>query len=260
MLLELFLRRLNISTFQIESIAKSDRGLVRSNNEDVYRELLREKFFIVADGMGGHNAGEVAAARAVEYMCSAIQNLFNRNSEVKIEEVKSQIASLIENTNLWVHHLGIENPKLQGMGTTLCSALFFKKFIIYSHVGDSRIYRFRDGLLHQLTEDHLTSQPNSLVETTLEFPSPVSSSRKVLSQAIGTSLVVVPEVDKDVAKKGDLYLLCSDGLSDLVSNEIIAENLANGSSLKGMADKLIECAKSKGGHDNITLVLIRLKK
>lgn len=248
------------SNYQIESIAISDRGLVRSNNEDVYRELVREKFFIIADGMGGHNAGEVAAARAVEYMCSAVQNFFIEPYDIKIEDVKSKITSLIENTNLWVHHLGIGNPKLQGMGTTLCSALFFNKFIIYSHVGDSRIYRFRDGLLEQLTEDHTTPHPSSLIGTTLEFGAPVSSSRKVLSQAIGTSLAVVPEVDKDTVKKGDLYLLCSDGLSDLVSNEIIAETLANGTTLKGMADQLIECAKSNGGHDNITLVLIRLKK
>lgn len=245
------------TSFQIESVAKSDKGLVRTNNEDVYRELLRERFFIVADGMGGHNAGEIAAARAVEYMCSAIQSLFTTGSSLKIEEVKSQIVSLIENTNLWVHHLGIENPKLQGMGTTLCSALFFKKFIIYSHVGDSRIYRFREGLLEQLTSDHLR---NSGIETTIEFPSPVLSPRKILSQAIGTSLAVIPEVDKDIAKKGDIYLLCSDGLSDLVSNDIIAENLAKSSHLKDIADSLIECAKARGGHDNITLVLIRLKK
>lgn len=249
------------SSFQIESVAKSDKGLVRQNNEDVFRELLRERFFIIADGMGGHKAGEVAAARAVEYMCSAIQNLFTRQGEtLKIEEIKTQISSLIEHTNLWVHHLGIENPKLQGMGTTLCSALFFKKFIIYSHVGDSRIYRFREGVLQQLTRDHTTHYRGVLVDTTQEFSSPLLSPRKILSQAIGTSLVVVPEVDKDTAKVGDVYLLCSDGLSDLVPNGLIAENLATNSNLKEVADSLIECAKAKGGHDNITLVLIRITK
>jgi len=249
------------TSYQIESWAKSDVGLIRKNNEDTYRALLRENFFIIADGMGGHKAGEIASAKTVEYMCAAIQKLFLSSSNtLKIEDIKSQIVSVIENTNLWVHHLGSQNPSCRGMGTTLCSALFFNKFIVYSHVGDSRIYRFRDGLLQQLTQDHTNLYPSPLVETTLESLNTVSFSRKVLSQAIGTSITVIPEVDKEVVKPGDLYLLCSDGLSDLVSNEIIAENLANGQNLKEITNTLIECAKAKGGHDNITLVLIRLKK
>ena len=119
------------SDFKIESFGKSDVGLIRNNNEDVFRELPKEKFFILADGMGGHNAGEVAASRAVEYMCSGIQNIFiNPKQSTELDEMESHISSVIENTNLWVHHLGASNPKLYGMGTTLCSALFFKNFII----------------------------------------------------------------------------------------------------------------------------------
>lgn len=135
------------SNFHIESFCKSDIGR-RNNNEDVFRELPKEQFYILADGMGGHNAGEVAASKAVEYMCSAIQNLFVRPPEMlKLEEVRSHISALIENTNLWVHHLGVQDPTLHGMGTTLCSILFFKNFVVYSHVGDSRIYRLRNNSL-----------------------------------------------------------------------------------------------------------------
>lgn len=238
----------------LESFGTSDVGLVRTNNEDVFRELKREKFFVLADGMGGHNAGEIAAAKAVEYMCSEIQNFYLKPPRsLEIEELKSQISSFIENTNLWVHHLGVSNPRLKGMGTTLCSILFYQKFVIYSHVGDSRIYRFRNGKLIQLTSDHLVQSAPSL-----EIPNQLFFSKKILTQAIGTSIAISPQVDGDIAMSGDIYLLCSDGLSDLVSFKEIQESLASSNELNHVGKRLIQCAKSSGGHDNITLVLVRI--
>lgn len=244
------------SHFKIESFGKSDIGLIRNNNEDVFRELPKEKFFILADGMGGHNAGEIAASRAVEYMCSAIQNLFlNPPDSLELEELQSHVGSVIEKTNLWVHHLGVSNPSCYGMGTTLCSILFFKEFIIYSHVGDSRIYRFRQGKLSPLTSDHTVIHKN---DTTIENRNGVSFSRKVLAKAIGTSIFVSPEVGADKAEVGDIYLLCSDGLTDLVSDSLIETLLKNYTDLTQVGNHLIETAKESGGHDNITLLLIRI--
>lgn len=238
----------------LESFATTDVGLVRSNNEDVFRELKREKFFVLADGMGGHPAGEIAATKAVEYMCSEIHNFHRKPPQsLHIEELKSKMFSFTENTNLWVHHLGISNPKLKGMGTTLCSIFFYQTFAVYSHVGDSRIYRFRNGKLLQLTRDHLVQS-----EPFIEIQNQVSWSKKILTQAIGTSIAISPEVDGDVAMTNDIYLLCSDGLSDLVPFEVIEECISSSNKLPKIGEKLIEFAKTCGGHDNITLVLVRL--
>ncbi len=244
------------SHFTIESFGKSDIGLIRNNNEDVFRELPKEKFFILADGMGGHNAGEIAASRAVEYMCSGIQNFFiNKKNSLELEDIETQIESVIENTNLWVHHLGASNPKFYGMGTTLCSILFFKEFIIYSHVGDSRIYRFRKGTLSLLTNDHTVYSKNL---PTLENRNGVSLPRKVLAKAIGTSIFVSPEIKSEKVEVGDIYLLSSDGLHDLVSDATIESLLKNSSDLNQVASHLIETAKESGGHDNITLLLVKI--
>lgn len=248
------------SSFQIESVGKSDIGLVRTHNEDVFRELTKERFFVLADGMGGHNAGEIAAARAVEYMCSAVQNFFVKPVEsIELDQVTSHIGALIENTNLWVHHLGSSDPKLHGMGTTLCSILFHQNFIIYSHVGDSRIYRMRQKKLEQLTSDHIIDTSKNRKSPLSETQKAVSSSKKVLAQAIGTSIMVRPEVDKQAIESGDVYMMCSDGLSDLVHHEEIEDVLAHESDLIKAASTLIEKAKAKGGRDNITLVLVRVK-
>ena len=239
--------------FNIESFGISDVGLIRKSNEDVFRELPKEKFFILADGMGGHNAGEIAALRAVEYMCSSIQNLFIQPPDrMSPQEIEAHIVGLIENTNLWIHHLGASDPTLYGMGTTLCSMLVFKQSVIYSHVGDSRIYRLRNYELKQLTEDHTLSP-------TKETEKPVSLSRKVLTRAIGTSIAVLPEVKTEIAEGGDIYLMCSDGLSDLVPNSQIEEIINSLSSLSEIGKTLINEAKARGGRDNITLLLMHLR-
>ncbi len=243
--------------FDIESFAKSDQGLVRNTNEDVYRQLLREKFFILADGMGGHNAGEVAASKTVEYMCKSIQGLFiDKEHALQLDDLKSHITSFIENTNLWVYHLSACDPKLSGMGTTLCSVLFFKKFIVYSHVGDSRIYRFRNNKLEQLTNDHMRIESIK----SISCREPMSLQRKVLTKAIGTSITVNPEVYYSKVKHGDLYMMSSDGLHELVDNDEIEQSLSSSDDLQKIGDILIDRAKKNGGHDNITLILMRSSK
>jgi len=245
-------------SFTIESIGQSDIGLMRNNNEDVFRELSKEQFFILADGMGGHNAGEVAALKAVDYMCSAIQSLLIKTSkEIPLQQMQSHLSALIENTNLWIHHLGVSNPKFYGMGTTLCSVLFIKNFIIYSHVGDSRIYRLREGKLQQLTNDHTLFSQKMSETFTNQSDDRVLSKMKVLARAIGTSIAVVPEVSADLAKPSDLYMMCSDGLTDIVSNDEIERLMNKTNNLQKAGQFLIQAAKDGGGHDNITLILMR---
>ncbi|MCH9812268.1 protein phosphatase 2C domain-containing protein [bacterium] len=239
--------------FHIESFATSDVGLVRGNNEDVVKVLDKLHFYALADGMGGHNAGEVAAEKACEYMCHLVESLpLESLTEKDIAILGEKIVSIMEKTNLWVHHLSRQSPHLTGMGTTLCSLLFFGNFMISSHVGDSRIYRLRKGVLKQITKDHLTYKM-------VGGDGAQTIQRKhALTQAIGTSVKVKPSLLTSEAMEGDLFLMCSDGLSDLVKDEEMEKILKSHISLEAASKFLITLAKSRGGHDNITLLLTKL--
>ncbi len=242
------------SHFDFETFATSDVGLVRKNNEDVVMILKNQQFFVLADGMGGHNAGEIAAKKACEYICHLIEGLPFENFTLKdVSILGEQLLNFMHKTNLWVHHLSHKTPELSGMGTTLCSLLFFKDTMLSSHVGDSRIYRLRDGRLKKMTSDHITGS---------KYREPISikerKAKQSLSQAIGTSVEINPSFLKAEAKGGDLFLMCSDGLSDLVKDDELERILQNQNSLEGVGRFLIELAKSRGGHDNITLLLTKL--
>ncbi|MCH9620726.1 MAG: Serine/threonine phosphatase stp [Chlamydiia bacterium] len=241
------------SVFNIESYATSDVGLVRSNNEDVVKTLDKLHFYILADGMGGHNAGEVAADKACEYMCHLIESLpLETLTSKDIHALGEKILSLMHQTNLWVHHLSKQNSDLSGMGTTLCTLLFFGNHIITSHVGDSRIYRMRQGKLSQITDDHLTYKKHLTAEGVEK------QKKRALTQAIGTSVKIKPSLSISTAQPNDLLLMCSDGLSDLVKDEEIEKILSTHLDLKDASNFLITLAKTRGGHDNITLLLTKL--
>lgn len=240
------------STFDIKSFFASDIGLVRGNNEDVVRALDRFHFYVLADGMGGHNAGEVAAEKACEYICHQMESLpLDNLTHQDITTLGDRVLSIMNQTNLWVHHLSRQDPKLSGMGTTLCSLLFFRNHMITSHVGDSRIYRLRNGSLKRITNDHLTYK-NTTVNN--------KKRKRALTQAIGTSVKVKPSLLITEALEDDLFLMCSDGLSDLVKDEEIEKILSTHICLESTCNFLTTLAKSRGGHDNITLLLTRLEK
>jgi protein phosphatase len=245
----------------IKSFAKSDVGLVRRNNEDVFALLPEEKFFILADGMGGHQGGEVAAQKAVDYMCGAIKTLLHLKEEkLHVEDISSKIQLFIESANYWVNYLGSKNPELKGMGTTLCSLLFHEKRVIFSHVGDSRIYLLREKSLKPLTVDHCVHSDPLCKRSVKEIYDQVSYySKKVLTRVVGSSREVLPDISHEEIRLGDVYLLCSDGLSDLLSDEEIKMIIEEDKSLSEKGNLLIEKAKSRGGHDNITLVLVEVE-
>ena len=238
--------------FDIESFATSDIGLVRGNNEDVVKVLDKLHFYVLADGMGGHNAGEVAAEKACEYMCHLIESIPLESLTMKDVPVLADIViSMMEKTNLWVHHLSRQNTHLSGMGTTLCTLLFFGNSMITSHVGDSRIYRLRKGVLNRITDDHLTYK-NTLPEE--------RQKKRALTQAIGTSVKIKPSLLISEVLTEDILLMCSDGLSDLVKDEEIEKILRSHISLEAASNFLIALAKSRGGHDNITLLLTKINE
>jgi PPM family protein phosphatase len=231
----------------------SDIGVSRANNEDVYAAMPEIGFFALADGMGGHKAGEVAAKEAIDHLCSYVQKIKTTNTIELIVEIKTGI----EKANSWVYKLGRKSKAHSGMGTTLCCTLWTKDTIIYAHVGDSRIYRLRDQKLELLTEDHSLFAKwlatGKLAEQ-CETPFPY---KNVITRAVGTAPRALPEVTSITRLPGDLFFLCTDGLSDHLSLTDIEKIINHSSDLEQAAHNLIHQAKIKGSSDNITILMIK---
>lgn len=247
--------------FTLKSFGHSDVGLVRDNNEDVYLQLTKHNFFALADGMGGHKAGEVAAQETVVFLSSCIDKMFKLHQEfpLKVRDIQTNLSLFIEHSNTRIYQLGKENASMRGMGTTLCSLLFYDNKLIRAHVGDSRIYRFRRNSLKQLTYDHTLQ--NKLIQQGKLHEAIEKGIRykNVLTRAIGAYKSLTPDIGLSSVKKGDLYLMCSDGLSDYVTDEEISCILDAELSLKDKVLELIKRAKIKKSSDNITVLLTEVE-
>jgi serine/threonine protein phosphatase PrpC len=243
---------------KIKSFGISDIGHVRANNEDVWMENLRIPFFILADGMGGHNAGEIAAKVAVINLSQQIDDFFfSRKTKPSTMEVSAFLQEAIRKTSSLVFDLSEENYELNGMGTTLCCLIFHEGTAIYGHVGDSRIYQFKEELT-QLTIDHslraeLMTKGESARASVQRFPY-----KNVITRAVGTSKNVRPDVGTCPLESKQVYILCSDGLTDCVSDDQIAATVQRRTSVEQAGQELIKIAKEKGGNDNITAILIEV--
>ena len=247
--------------FKITSYGLSDVGLVRANNEDVWSFLRNNHFFALADGMGGHNAGEIAAHEAVDFLCSSMKKFFISNEKKwTLSDLYSITKLSIQNANHWIYSLGQKKKAYQGMGTTLCVLLFHDNSLVYGHVGDSRIYRYREKKLHQLTTDH--SLKNELISQGkfIETPNNLFPYKNVLTRALGTHEEVEAEINIASVKPNDLYLMCSDGLTDRVSDQEISLLIEKYKDPKALTTRLINAAKNKGGNDNITVVSIYIEQ
>ena len=232
-----------------ETVAKTDTGLQRRDNED--SAYARSPVFVVADGMGGAQAGEVASRIAVE---TFEQGLPEDGSP------EERLASRAREANKRIHELSRTEPERAGMGTTLTAAYVDRDDLSIAHVGDSRAYLFRDGALERLTQDHslvdeLVRRGKLTEEQAAEHPQ-----RSIITRALG------PEADVEVdtwtfpLRAGDIVLLCSDGLTSMISDERVAEVLARSTGLEEAAQGLIDEANDAGGRDNITVVLFRLEE
>jgi serine/threonine protein phosphatase PrpC len=231
----------------VEKAARSDVGRQRQGNEDSFLE--RSPLFAVADGMGGARAGEVASRIAVE------QFDVEDGADDTPEE---QLAEVARGANRKIHKMAQEDSAYAGMGTTFTAALMTGREIAIGHVGDSRLYRYRDDELERLTHDH------SLVEEFVRqgkltpAEAEVHPQRSIITRALGPE----PEVEVDTythaGRDGDVYLLNSDGLTGMINEQKVAEILRDRESLEDAAEKLIAAANANGGKDNITVVLFRL--
>ncbi|MBI5274558.1 MAG: serine/threonine-protein phosphatase [Chlamydiales bacterium] len=241
----------------ISSYACSNIGLVRTSNEDFFSQMHNERFFILADGMGGHNAGEVAAKEAVEFICKEIELLHSSFSLKEHHLLIPHLNQIISSVNERIILLSERDKTLTGMGTTICASYFHQNHLIYTHVGDSRLYRFRAGQLKQITIDH--SLENAIKKYSKNFYFiPKNHSKKSLMQAIGIHRKVDPDIGIESVMTGDIYFLCSDGLSDFVSNEEIHEILIKNMEIDKTTESLIEQAIYRGGKDNITVIMMKV--
>ncbi len=246
--------------YNIKIHGQSDVGLSRDHNEDDFMCEEEMNLAVLADGMGGHNAGEVASKIAVQQVCSALKAVLRPEFELSNDiQYKDIVRDAVELANTEIHEHSLEHPECAGMGTTLVSSLIRDDKIMLANVGDSRIYRLRDKKLKQLTSDHSLVQ--ELVENgylSAEEAS-ISVSKNLITRALGIGAEVEVDVFEHEIQEDDLYLLCSDGLSDLVEDDAIeASLLEHDKNLHDSSKALINLANNNGGNDNITVILVSI--
>lgn len=231
-------------TLTLSYCGLSDIGPVRPNNEDAWLALPKLSFFAIADGMGGEKGGEVASKEGLAHLAKSLR--------VPID--KECLREAIEQANQWVYQMGCSSELLQGMGSTLCCLHLHPQGVLYGHVGDSRIYRLRNEKLDCLTTDHSYYEKwrEKMDGSTTTF-----SYKHVITRALGLRGKAVPEVVFEPLFPGDLYLLCTDGISDSLSSDEMESLLLSNGTVESIADQFIKEAKNKGGHDNMTLLVIK---
>lgn len=238
---------------KLKSVGISDIGSTRTNNEDVWIALPEIGFFALADGMGGHNAGEIAAQETIDFLVDSAQEI----KKTDIMELIIEIRHAIEKASRHVFKIGLQSKSYQGMGTTLCCLMWTDDAIVYAHVGDSRIYRFRKNKLTLLTQDHsLFAKWLATGKLAEECKTPYPY-KHVITRAIGGSGKANPEIAVAAYQDQDIFFLCSDGLTDVLTLDEMEIILNNAPNLQESAQLLIENAKIKGSSDNMTVVLIQ---
>lgn len=224
-------------------------GLIRDQNEDSM--LLRPDagVFGVADGLGGHNAGEVASAMALEVLDRQCDR------RLPVVEVPRALHRMVEDANASIFRAASESSSLEGMGTTLSALWFVDDSALVGHVGDSRIYRMRGGVLQQISEDH-TMLAEAIRDGVDHVRAKATIPASIVTRAVGVRPRVIPMLSSCSVQPGDRFLLCSDGLSDLVNEVQLADRLTDFSDPETAAQVLLDDALDAGGHDNITLVIV----
>lgn len=236
---------------RIESAAGTDVGLRRSSNEDAFVSAAEHGVLALADGMGGAASGEVASGIFVD----TVRERLSAGPPSVLEEAGEFVRKTFLLANQRIRDLGAREPEHQGMGCTGEMVLFTDDRYVVGHVGDSRVYLFREGRLRQVTKDHSFVQEQVDLGMITPEQARVHAYRHMILRAIGIQASLAVDLISGKACPGDLFLLCSDGLSDMVEDTVIGERLASGLSLGEKAALLIRDACDAGGHDNVTVVL-----
>lgn len=240
--------------------AQTDAGRVRDNNEDAVAFDQATHLCVLADGMGGYNAGEVASSMATELIVSDMTRWLAEpdHGGVKLN-IRTAIADAVDQANHAVFVAAHGNPEWAGMGTTLVVGVFKADRLFLGHIGDSRCYRLRRGRLRQLTNDHTLLQEQLDAGLLSPKQAQTSTHRNLLTRALGVQAQIYTEMGEHEVVPGDLYLLCSDGLTDMVGDAEITKLLGLKLPLAQRAQGLIQAANAHGGRDNITVLLVKVE-
>lgn len=238
-------------------------GNVRENNEDSFCVDLDLGLFVVADGMGGHASGEVASNMAVRILQEGYRKFLESNVPHQHDSLivtASRVLDTISMANREIYLLSQQHPRHRGMGTTLAGLAISGNYGVQFHVGDSRIYRLREGTFSQLTEDHSLVAHQVRLGLLNEVEARTSRAKNIITRALGVQAAVEVDLEAYLLRASDLYLLCTDGLSDLVPKEVMSELLQLYEKEPTEACKaLISEALWRGGYDNVTVVVVRIE-
>ena len=250
----------------LEFASATDPGRVRSHNEDSIGTDAEIGLAVLADGMGGYNAGEVASGIAVAVVSAEIKRALASCTPHAIDPASGQTEaeriarSHTAKANLSIFEAARSQPQYAGMGTTLVVALFFDNRVCVAHVGDSRMYRLRGGTLEQITRDHSLLQEQIDSGMISREAAKVSQNKNLVTRALGIDAEVDTEIHVHDTRPGDMYLLCSDGLSDMVEDADMQLTLTSlQANLQLAAEQLVQQANDNGGRDNISVILVRVR-
>lgn len=247
----------------LEFASHTDIGLVRSHNEDAIGICPELGLAVLADGMGGYNAGEVASQLSVETVCEQIKQMHASTWLPRLpwqtSFAEKWINEAVVLANRRVIEVATKNPENFGMGTTIVVALSYYDKLVIGHVGDSRVYRFRDGHIELITKDHSVLQSQIDAGLISEAEALYSPIKNLITRAVGSADEIEVEIHDHAMQVGDIYMLCSDGLSDMLDHLHLQQVLREQASDLDMCCKtLVYMANRNGGVDNISVVLIRV--
>jgi PPM family protein phosphatase len=248
---------------QIKAYGLSDVGKQRQHNEDTFLVEPGARLFLVADGMGGHAAGEIASRIAVDSISEFIlhtnedDGTWPHGYDVHLNRSTNRLVAALRIANGRVLEAMKRDARLKGMGTTIVASLFDGDTISFAHVGDSRAYLIREGKLIRITNDHSWVYEQVQAGMLSEEEAQRHPLRNVITRALGGAVSVLPDASEIAWRPGDLYLLCSDGLTGMISEEEILQVVAEYENPEEAVRQLIDLANARGGIDNVTAVLIQ---
>jgi protein phosphatase len=251
----------------LQIVSLTDPGKVRGHNEDCVESRPELGIVVLADGMGGYNAGEVASGMATSLVTTGLAESWTRDALKRLDRdaamalSQSAIQEQVAKANAAIYAAAQKDPHCAGMGTTLVACLFYDNFLTVGHVGDSRLYRMREDVLEQVTRDHSLLQEQIDSGLISKEDARSSHNKNLVTRAVGIDPEVEAEVHSYDVKEGDIFLLCSDGLNDMIEDDEIQMTLiALRSNLELSVQQLVQAANDAGGRDNVSVMLVRINK
>ena len=249
----------------LEIVSETNAGMVRSHNEDSVAHDAACGLVVLADGMGGYNAGEVASGITVSVMAGEIRSALQNNSAASRDEGSGEDSAVVllrdnvQKANASIYQAAQSQPQYAGMGTTVVAGLFYDNRVAVAHVGDSRMYRLRGETFVTITRDHSLLQEQLDSGIISPQDARVSRNKNLVTRAVGIEADVEVEVHVHAVQVGDIYLLCSDGLNDMVEDEEIGHTVHTlQSNLPLAASQLIQMANDNGGRDNVSVIMVKI--